>query len=61
MVIYKLAQKVEVGVGHMEWVDIHTETILPNMRNYIKQIKQIRPDAVLSLRSIEEKELPLEE
>ncbi len=59
MKFYKLSQKVSVGIGQSEWVDIATSKKDTELREYAKKIKEANPQAILGLRSIEEVELEL--
>lgn len=59
MTRYVLSQQVEVGIGHMHWVDLTTEVIYSQAVNYARKILDKNPTAVLALRFLLEEEIPI--
>lgn len=59
MVIYKLSQKVFVGVNQCEWFDFLSTTSESVAREHAKKTIEQNPDAILGIRRIEEIELKL--
>lgn len=54
MVRFILSQKVEVGIGGKEWVDIRSDDRDVNLMGFARQIIAENPSAILSLRKVEE-------
>jgi len=59
MQIFTLSQKVTTSINSTEWIDIASNKYENQLREFAKKIKKSHPDAILSLRLIEETELTI--